>query len=330
MLVGQMPMVYWSPDGDSSDGRTCFLAVRAAGARGCDFVPLIVAEADADHAVPWTKPEDLPYDPGHPARGLARRFGAGAFHARGAFVAFADGSVRLVPDDADAGQLRALFTGDGGPSQFSLPWYAALRVRPFGLLIGPWVALTLATVAGAAAVGWRLRRGLPVSPGEMLWLVAGAAALTHAAAVTVWYRYEPFPRPYGGENDHLWFWFLPALASTLTSYAAAVHFGNSRLWRGYFLGACVLFGLVALDAMSPHQYQTAEESFVTAVSPIALALVAVVGAGLTLKTGDPGCPERLRAHWTGLLVCLLPFAWFLVCCWWGVTGPRGLFVRVLA
>ena len=63
---------------------------------------------EAGTAVPWTKPEDLPYHPDRPLPKLGGLF-PGTFRA-----AFADGSVRTVPQDTDEATLRAAITRNGG------------------------------------------------------------------------------------------------------------------------------------------------------------------------------------------------------------------------
>lgn len=67
---------------------------------------LLVAEAGS--AVPWTKPEDIPFDKTKPLPKLGRQFGDG-FH-----VAFADGSVRFLNKESAPQVLRALITRNGG------------------------------------------------------------------------------------------------------------------------------------------------------------------------------------------------------------------------
>ena len=70
---------------------------------------ILVVEVDAQHAVPWSKPEDLAVDEEKPAAGLARMPGSGAILA-----AFADGSVHMLPGDIDPVTLWAYFTSAGG------------------------------------------------------------------------------------------------------------------------------------------------------------------------------------------------------------------------
>jgi hypothetical protein len=63
---------------------------------------------EAGRPVPWTKPEDLTYDPDEPLPELGGLFSDG-FQA-----AFFDGSVRRLPRNVDEETLRALITRDGG------------------------------------------------------------------------------------------------------------------------------------------------------------------------------------------------------------------------
>ena len=63
---------------------------------------------EAEEAVPWTKPEDVTYDPKKPLPRFGGLFKDG-FHA-----AFADGSVRFIKTGVDEKLLRALITRAGG------------------------------------------------------------------------------------------------------------------------------------------------------------------------------------------------------------------------
>jgi hypothetical protein len=63
---------------------------------------------EGGRAVPWTKPEDLVYDPDGPLPKLGGIFGDG-FNA-----AFADGSARFIARGTDEETLRALITRNGG------------------------------------------------------------------------------------------------------------------------------------------------------------------------------------------------------------------------
>jgi hypothetical protein len=63
---------------------------------------------EAEEAVPWTKPDELTYDPKKPLP----KFG-GVFKD-GLHVAFADGTVRFIKKETDEKLLRALITRAGG------------------------------------------------------------------------------------------------------------------------------------------------------------------------------------------------------------------------
>ena len=68
---------------------------------------IMAVEVDDDHAVIWTKPEDLPFDAANPAEGLAKLPKAGFW------AVLCDGSVRWIPNEFDPKYLRAAFTPSG-------------------------------------------------------------------------------------------------------------------------------------------------------------------------------------------------------------------------
>lgn len=67
---------------------------------------IMALEVDEDHAVVWTKPEDLPFDPQNPAKGLSNKY---AFYAL-----FCDGHITPLRSSSSADDLRAWFTAAGG------------------------------------------------------------------------------------------------------------------------------------------------------------------------------------------------------------------------
>jgi hypothetical protein len=67
----------------------------------------MVVVADAEHAVPWTKPDDLPIDSASPARGLER------WPDHFFMMALADGQILLLPDNVGPGTLWGFFTRAG-------------------------------------------------------------------------------------------------------------------------------------------------------------------------------------------------------------------------
>jgi RNA polymerase sigma factor (sigma-70 family) len=72
---------------------------------GAAFTIMVVEGAEP---VPWTKPEDLPYDPEKPLPKLGGQYDDG-FH-----VVFADGSALFLSKKLDDKTLRALITRNGG------------------------------------------------------------------------------------------------------------------------------------------------------------------------------------------------------------------------
>jgi serine/threonine protein kinase len=122
-LAETVVAVYRSPIGDAKPGMTNYLTVRGKdtafpGKDGIKIMDIrdgtsntiMLVEADNSKAVPWTKPEDLPYDEKNPSAGLGGLF-SGGFNA-----AMCDGSARFIPSTIDAETLRRLFNrSDGEP-----------------------------------------------------------------------------------------------------------------------------------------------------------------------------------------------------------------------
>jgi len=69
---------------------------------------ILAVEAGPDKAVPWTKPEDLPFETDNPLAAL------GDVPADGFLAVFMDGSVGLVPRTLGPETLRAMITHQGG------------------------------------------------------------------------------------------------------------------------------------------------------------------------------------------------------------------------
>jgi RNA polymerase sigma factor (sigma-70 family) len=90
-----------------------------------------VIVAEAAKPVPWTKPEDLPYDADKPLPKFGGLFD-GDFNA-----GFADGSVRLLARDADAAHLRAALTRNQG----EVVDLAKIEAANHGLKLGGKIAL---------------------------------------------------------------------------------------------------------------------------------------------------------------------------------------------
>ena len=122
-LIQRMPTIYMSPGSEelSKQGKTRYLVPVG---EGCLFDEeegprlqdvsdgtsntIMAVEADSDHAVIWTKPDDLEIDMDEPLDGLAEsRFG-------GFCVLMCDGAVRFVSNNIDPDLFLCLLTRAGG------------------------------------------------------------------------------------------------------------------------------------------------------------------------------------------------------------------------
>jgi hypothetical protein len=127
-LIEKMPPVYRSPEGDVPKGFTTYLAVVGndasivpprelprqsypTGTRFVEFLDgtsntILLVDVTAQHAVPWTKPEDFPSDADNPLSRL-RNWGG---HTQ---VGLADGVVLPLPLNTSVQTFRALLTRGG-------------------------------------------------------------------------------------------------------------------------------------------------------------------------------------------------------------------------
>jgi hypothetical protein len=115
-LIKRMPAAFADPD-RPIDGRTTFLApigpgtllgdpgISARQLRDGSSSRILIVEADADRAIPWTCPDDLPFDRENPIAGLGSP-GQESFQA-----AFADAEVRQVPSSTSSQELRSMMEG---------------------------------------------------------------------------------------------------------------------------------------------------------------------------------------------------------------------------
>ena len=117
-VAKKMPAVFQTPD-SPNDGKTRVMLFTGKGAafdgdkkvRAAEITDgmshtILCVEAGADKAVPWTKPEDLPFDPESPLAAL------GKVSPKGFLAAFFDGHVEQLKVDNKT--LKALITPDGG------------------------------------------------------------------------------------------------------------------------------------------------------------------------------------------------------------------------
>ncbi len=115
-FIDRMPDVFASPD-RPNDGQTTYLAPIGPGTllgdassstrfeRDRSSNRILVVEADADRAIPWTCPDDLPFDRRNPIAGLGIQR-QGAF-----FAAFADATVRPGPPSTSPQEIRSMMEG---------------------------------------------------------------------------------------------------------------------------------------------------------------------------------------------------------------------------
>src|SRR5262249_14902134 len=68
---------------------------------------IAVLEVEDAQAVPWTQPEDWPFDPAQPRVGFRGQY------PEGVAAALADGSARYLKLDLEENTLKALFTKAG-------------------------------------------------------------------------------------------------------------------------------------------------------------------------------------------------------------------------
>jgi prepilin-type processing-associated H-X9-DG protein len=121
-LIQYMPNTYTCPSRSGPEpGTTTYRAFVGNGAlfeaaqdtniaNVLDGTSNTLMVVEAKEAVPWTKPDDLPFDPQKPGD----LFGCGSPHPGGFNALFADGSVRFLKNSINAMVLRALITRAGG------------------------------------------------------------------------------------------------------------------------------------------------------------------------------------------------------------------------
>jgi hypothetical protein len=125
-LLKYMPTFYACPSRDNAaePGLTAYRAFSGKGALLDPTRPTRLAEitdglsntlmvVESTDAIPWTKPDDLPFD-NAPGAGAAKVFGPGSRHPAGFNALMSDGAVRFIKTSINPQVLRALITRAGG------------------------------------------------------------------------------------------------------------------------------------------------------------------------------------------------------------------------
>jgi hypothetical protein len=120
-LIDKMPIEYRSPRSKLKDYRSNYVVPVGPGTvfegrEGMSFKKItdgtshtiLAVEVDDAHAVIWTKPDDLPYDPKEPSKGLGGLY-------KNVFVAlFCDGAVRVIELPCPDNSLCSAFSAAAG------------------------------------------------------------------------------------------------------------------------------------------------------------------------------------------------------------------------
>jgi hypothetical protein len=129
-LLDKMPAVFRCPPQSPASSNTSYFMLVGPGAvyeneqgppvnRIWDGFSRTILLVEAKRDVPWTKPEDIPYDPAKPLSRL------GGWFRNGFNAAFVDGTVRFLPANISEKNLRALITRAGDenvdPADLEIP-----------------------------------------------------------------------------------------------------------------------------------------------------------------------------------------------------------------
>jgi hypothetical protein len=119
-LIAQIPEAFKVPGGDFAEGETGYLAVTGEGAAfgdGSSGISLrdfsdgtsrTILVVETDQGVPWTKPDDYPFDSLNPGQGL------GGVRRGGFLAMMGDASIIFISDREPPENLGSLMTRNGG------------------------------------------------------------------------------------------------------------------------------------------------------------------------------------------------------------------------
>jgi len=117
-VLAQMPAVFRHPGDARPDPFSSYFVLTGPatmfdGAKGAEFADIrdgmsnTILTVEAVRDIPWTKPEDIAFDPNQPLPAI------GGFNPDGTNVGFADGSVRFMSKLVDSAMLKSLITKAG-------------------------------------------------------------------------------------------------------------------------------------------------------------------------------------------------------------------------
>jgi Protein of unknown function (DUF1559)/BlaR1 peptidase M56 len=121
-VLNARPALFAFPGADINATDACYFVLRgpqtifAKDGQGMSFNEIsdglsnTILFVEAKRSIPWTKPEDIPAEPGKPVPKL----GGFQIESAGFNAAIADGSVRFIKDSINPDMLRALSTRAGG------------------------------------------------------------------------------------------------------------------------------------------------------------------------------------------------------------------------
>lgn len=118
-VLEKMPAVFRHPAADPNSKNASYFVITGEttifpGTQGVELMAIrdgtsnTIAIVEAQRSIPWTKPEDIAYEPSKPLPKF------GGYEPNVFEAAFCDGSVRAIAHNIDDAMLRALFTKAGG------------------------------------------------------------------------------------------------------------------------------------------------------------------------------------------------------------------------
>jgi hypothetical protein len=146
-VLAQVPAIFRSPPDEKGTTNASYFVLTGpktmfSGKEGMKIFEITggtsntIMLVEAKRDIPWTKPEDIDYDPAKPLPQLGGHFPGG-------FIAgFADGSVRWIAAQTPADAVRALLDPTGDKSNTKLDGPQPAPVQPVPRSVSPPAAPT--------------------------------------------------------------------------------------------------------------------------------------------------------------------------------------------